>query len=145
VKRARLGRLLRTTLAIGVVFWIGCARSGEWGDAEHRIWEERFRRDDAWEKKLGEKVDVEGIAQNLKVGPMVGGLGIDGLQEWPGEILGERVRATGVLMRTDDLPVFHPDPTEAPSAGIPVPGSVDLERARRRYLLAHAHWEVIGN
>jgi hypothetical protein len=146
VNRARLGCLfLRTTLAVGGAFWIGCTSSRESGDAEQRFWEERFRRDEAWEEKLGKQIDVEGIAENVKVGPMVGGLGIDGLREWPGEVLGKRLRATGILIRRDDLPVFHRDPKDPPPAGIPVPRSVDLERARRWYLLAQAHWEVIGH
>lgn len=113
-------------------------------DAERKTWEERFRQNDAWEERINKPVEIEGIAHNLKIGAIVNSLWVDGLHAWPDNIQGKMVRVTGILIRRDDNPVFRPDPNELPKQGIPVPKGIDLERARRRYLIAQPHWEVIG-
>jgi hypothetical protein len=127
---------------MGALALAGCS-SPEPENPEVRTWEERFRRNDSLEKQLGESITVEGVAQNQKVGPSVGALFVDGLAGWPAEVVGKNVRVTGRLIRRDDNPVFRVHSKEPPPAGIPVPEGVDLERARRRYLLAEPRWQKV--
>jgi hypothetical protein len=107
----------------------------------------------SWESQLGQRVTVEGIAVNAKLGPCLltsdGKLliWIDGLEAWPRGLYrggkdGTRLRVSGTVIRRSDLPVFieHDGPQ---SQGIPMPKGTDLEKAAIRYLLQEATWEVI--
>lgn len=107
----------------------------------------------SWESQLGQRVTVEGIAVNAKLGPCLltsdGKLliWIDGLEAWPrgwyrGGNDGTRLRVSGRIIRRRDLPVFieHEGPQ---SAGMPMPKGTDLKKAGIRYLLQEATWEVI--
>ena len=70
------------------------------------------------------------------------GIGIIGLLVGGGED-GTRLRVSGTVIRRSDLPVFIEEPGDLPSAGMPMPKGTDLEKARIRYLLQEATWEVI--
>lgn len=114
-------------------------------DPELEKWQTRFIRNDELEQQLGMTFKVEGYAHNAKLGAMISDLWVDGLDRWSDDLANRKVRVTGVLIRRDDLPVFHPDPNEPVKAGIPVPGGVDLEKACRRYLIGHARWERLSD
>jgi hypothetical protein len=124
---------------MGALAMAGCSRP-EPENPEVGAWEERFRRDDSLEEQLGQSITVEGVAQDGKEGASVGALYVDGLGRWPADLAGTNVRVTGRLIRRDDRPVFRASSKELPQSGVPVPEGVDLERARRRYLLAQPHW-----
>lgn len=69
---------------------------------------------------------------------------------WPVEVYSHgrtdtQVRATGTLLKKDDLPVFVWVPRKGtlPPAGIIVSSEVEKEQAKWRYLLADVKWEVI--
>jgi hypothetical protein len=109
-------------------------------DADRQLWQEIFRQNQAWEKRVGDPVEIEGTAVNMKMGAKVGGLWIDGLEGWPEELVGKKLKVSGRLIRRDDLPVFRPDPGQMPKAGMPVPPGVDLDLARRRYLISKPKW-----
>lgn len=97
-----------------------------------------------WEQRIGERVEVEGEAENHKVGPFVGGLYVAG--EIPDGMNGKQVRVRGTLTSRDDLPVFIRDPKADPEetpAGIPVPPGTDLKKARRRYVIANPTWTLL--
>src|SRR5262245_30001793 len=47
-------------------------------DQQLKAWEERFRQDDEWERRLGGRLEAEGTAERTKLGTMVGQVGIDG-------------------------------------------------------------------
>lgn len=101
---------------------------------------------------VGEVITVEGWAVNRKLGAELVGDGfsvyIEGLDGWPPGYYvagdkGRRVRVTGTLVEAFDLPVFE-DTRESPLVqGIPVPRGTDLQRARHRYLLRNAKWELL--
>jgi len=92
-------------------------------------------------------VALEGIAEARKLGAAVRGDGfevwIDGLSDWPRELVGRRVRVTGVLEERNDLPVFVQKPGEPVAAGMPVAEGSDLQQASRRYVLRNATWSPI--
>lgn len=102
---------------------------------------------------VGTVITVEGYAVNRKIGAELIGDGfsvyIEGLSSWPDGYYiagdkGRRVRATGILIEAYDLPVFE-EGGNSPLVhqGIPVPKGTDMMRARRRYLLKDAKWELI--
>jgi hypothetical protein len=127
-----------------MLFLAACSSPADREAEERKAWEERFRREDAWESRLGGQVDAEGVTENLKAGTAVGGLWIDG--GIPEGLEGKKVRVTGRLIRRNDLPVFRREAQRdfgMGPAGIPVPEGVDLERARRRYLIADPVWKKI--
>jgi hypothetical protein len=68
---------------------------------------------------------------------------IDGLDAWPAGLRGKRVRVTGKVIERADLPVFVHRDDEPEMAGMPVPPGTDLEKARRRFLLTEARWNVV--
>lgn len=106
-----------------------------------------------WSLYLNQKVTIEGTAVDAKLGAQLLGQGpeiwIDGLDSWPeGFYLGGRqgklLRVTGIVIERNDLPVFVSDEKEAQKTGIPVNKESDLEKARKRFLLKDAKWEVIS-
>lgn len=96
---------------------------------------------------LGQRLTVEGIARDAKLGALIEDDGrtlwIDGLASWPPALAGRRVRATGTLIERADLPVFVPKPDEPARSGIPAPPGADLETLRRRFLLEGARFESL--
>jgi hypothetical protein len=101
-----------------------------------------------WEGKLGQVITVEGTAENAKLGALLSTDGsmtiwIDGLHSWPEGVRGKNVQVTGKVIQRSDLPVFVPQEGEPQMAGMPVPPGTDLEKARRRLLLAEAKWKVL--
>jgi len=101
---------------------------------------------------LGKEITVEGWAVDRKIGAQLIGAGfdlwIDGLSSWPegyytGGDKGKKVRVSGVLAEDNGLPVFIPQKGEPAVQGIPVPEGTDLEKARRRYILKDARWELL--
>jgi hypothetical protein len=101
-----------------------------------------------WEAKLGQVITVEGSAQDAKLGALLltGGsmsIWIDGLDAWPKEVRGKNVQVTGKVIQRSDLPVFVHQEGEPEKGGMPVPPGTDLEKARRRLLLAEAKWKVL--
>lgn len=96
---------------------------------------------ESWESRLGRTVEIEGEAENRKMGAAVGDLWVDG--DVPPGMNGKQVRVRGILTRRDDLPVFVPDPKEDAKAGIPVPKGTDLEKARRRYVITKPTWTLL--
>jgi hypothetical protein len=104
-----------------------------------------------WDELLGQRVTVEGEAQNWKLGAQVrgkrAGIWVDGLDGWPeeywrGEGTSRRVRVTGTVVQRHDLPVFRKSdfPDGRTPGGIPVGDDVDLHEAAKRYLLEAAVW-----
>lgn len=92
-------------------------------------------------------VVIEGIAQDAKLGPIVQTAdgrvySIDGLDEWPDDLRGKRVRVTGRPEKRDDLPVFVQKPGEPIRSGIPVASEQEAERARWRTVIVEATWEI---
>ncbi|OAI49620.1 hypothetical protein AYO44_06345 [Planctomycetaceae bacterium SCGC AG-212-F19] len=105
-----------------------------------------------WSAHVGQRVTVEGVATNQKVGASLCGDGeaifIDGIHSWPagyyfGGEQGKRLRVTGTVIERHDLPVFIPKPDKAPPQGIPVPEGTDLQKASQRFLLQNARWAVV--
>jgi hypothetical protein len=96
---------------------------------------------ESWEARVGRRVEIEGEAENRKMGAAVGELWVDG--EIPEGMNGKQVRVAGTLTRRDDLPVFVPDPKAPPKAGMPVPEGTDLEKARRRYVITKPTWTLL--
>lgn len=103
-------------------------------------------------ENIGETVTVEGWAVNRSLGAVLVGddfsLWIDGLRGWPdGHITGggrgKKVRVTGILDEDYGLPVFIEKDGEPPRHGIPVSDGTDLEEASHRFILRHAHWELV--
>jgi hypothetical protein len=87
------------------------------------------------------------VAQDAKLGALllIGGsrtLWID-LDAWPEGVRGKRVQVTGKMVQRSDLPVFVQRAEEPLMAGIPVPPGTDLEKARRRFLLAEPRWKLL--
>lgn len=106
-----------------------------------------------WSIYLNQKVTVEGIAVDSKLGAQLLGDGadifIDGLDSWPtgfylGGRKGKRLYVTGTVIERSDLPAFAPTQNEVPKAGIPVNKDSDLEKARKRFLLKDAMWEIVS-
>lgn len=99
-----------------------------------------------WESKLGQLVTVDGEAEDAKLGALLmtgsGMIWIDGLDAWPSEVRGKRLQITGKVIQRSDLPVFVHQEGEPQMQGMPVPAGTDLEKARRRFLLAEARWTV---
>jgi hypothetical protein len=112
-------------------------------DAERQLWEEIFRQNAAWEQRVGQPIEIEGVAINLKLGAKAGGLWIDGLESWTQDLAGKKVKVSGQLIRRDDLPVFTSNHAEPVRSGMPVPPGVDLDLARRRYLIAKPKWTQV--
>ncbi len=100
-----------------------------------------------WFPYLGKTVTLDGVAEKWKVGPLLhgdeGAIWID----WPEEVLqgayGKRLRVTGTVSRRDDLPVFIPKPGVPIPCGIALPPGSDLEKAKWRFLLSNARWEIL--
>lgn len=88
-----------------------------------------------WSQHLGGSLALEGSAANSKMGAVLRegsrSIAIDGLEAWPEEVLGRRVRVEGVVIERDDLPPAG-DPS-LPSAGV--------DGSTRRYLLSEVRWE----
>lgn len=100
-----------------------------------------------WESKLGQLVTVDGDAEDAKLGALLtagsGTIWIDGLDAWPTEARGKRLQVTGKVIQRSDLPVFVHQEGEPEMQGMPVPSGTDLEKARRRFLLAEPKWRVL--
>lgn len=94
------------------------------------------------------EVVYEGIAERLKVGPLINGSGwvIIAEGEWPLGIDGQIVRAVGRLETRYDLPVFIRDPShpclDGMPSGIPMPPGTDLHEASKREVLVVREWAV---
>ena len=101
----------------------------------------------SWEAKLGQVITVEGKAEDAKLGALLDQgadmIWIDGLDAWPRDLRGKHVRVTGKVVQRSDLPVFIHQEGEPEMQGIPVPPGTDMEKARRRFLLAEARWKVV--
>ena len=97
--------------------------------------------------ELGNTVTLDGVAETRKLGAALRGddfdVWIEGLDHWPGNYAGRRVRVTGVLEERHDLPVYIQKPDQPVSAGIPVPEGTDLHKASQRYLVRNATWSLI--
>jgi hypothetical protein len=100
-----------------------------------------------WEAKLGQVVTIDGMAEDLKLGAVLIRPGdmvwVDGLDAWPGDLRGKHVQVTGKVIQRADLPVFVQQEGEPQMGGIPVRPGTDLEKARQRFLLAEARWQVV--
>jgi hypothetical protein len=104
-----------------------------------------------WSDHLGQVVTVEGTAADAKMGAFLQGNGkeiwIADLDQWPegfyagGDNTGKRIRATGMVIKRDDLPVFIPK-LGVYLQGIPVQSEEELEKARWRFLLKDAKWST---
>ena len=99
------------------------------------------------QRRLGQPVTLEGVAEARKLGPVLRGNGfevwIDRLEAWPLGTAGRKVRVTGVLEERHDLPVYVQKAGEPPAAGIPVPEGTDLREASRRYVIREAKWSLM--
>lgn len=100
-----------------------------------------------WDSKLAQLVTVEGTAEDTKLGALLvqdeGSIWIDGLDAWPTELRGKRLQVTGKVIQRSDLPVFVHQEGEPQMQGMPVPAGTDVEKARRRFLLAEARWKAL--
>ena len=102
---------------------------------------------------LGKKVTLRGkTVNNLEGARLIleggGSIWMNNLDEWPeGYYLGEdsckTVIVTGRIIQKNDRPVYIYKKGEPLRSGIPVPEGTDLEKARRRFLLDNAKWEVV--
>ena len=109
--------------------------------------------------QVGRTVTLTGTAESRKNGPalvtqdgvvwMEGLKGSDGrtLADWPGDLTGKRVKATGTLVRRGDLPVLSREQSRSDPAlqGIPSDwpeGSRELKEARQRFLLQDVAFTV---
>src|SRR5262249_1287870 len=72
-----------------------------------------------WSTHVGQRVTIEGVASNEKIGATLWGDGqsiyIDGIHSWPagcyfGDDRGKRLRVTGTVIERHDLPVFIAKP-----------------------------------
>jgi len=100
------------------------------------------------EAKLGQVITVDGTAEDAKLGALLltddsMSIWIDGLDAWPSGVRGKNVQVTGKVIQRSDLPVFVRQEGEPEMQGIPVPRGTDVEKARRRLLLAEAKWKVL--
>jgi hypothetical protein len=96
--------------------------------------------------RIGQSVALEGIAEARKLGAALRGEGFEvwlDRADWPRELVGRRVRVTGVLEERHDLPVYIQRPGEPVAAGIAVPEGSDLQHASRRYVIRDATWGLI--
>lgn len=104
--------------------------------------------DAAWESQLGQLVTIDGDAEDAKLGALLitgsGMIWIDGLDAWPSNVRGKRLVVTGKVIQRSDLPVFVHEEGEPEMQGMPVPAGTDVEKARRRFLLAEPAWKVLG-
>lgn len=93
---------------------------------------------------VGQRITVEGKATSAKAGALLDGYWIGGTGwEWPRELLGKRIRLTGVVEELADLPVFVYKEGEPPKGGMPVPVGTDLDEARKRLVIAKPTWHVL--
>ena len=109
--------------------------------------------------QVGRTVTLTGIAESRKNGPalvtqdgvvwMEALKGSDGraVSDWPTNLTGKRVRATGTLVRRGDLPVLSREQSRSDPTlqGIPSDwpeGSRELKEARQRFLLQNVAFEV---
>jgi hypothetical protein len=106
-----------------------------------------------WALYLNQKVTIEGVAVDSKLGAQLIGEGadiwIDGLDYWPtgfylGGRQGKHLRVTGIVIERNDLPIFVPGENTEQKGGIPVKKEADLEKAKKRFLLKDASWEIIN-
>ena len=135
---------MKIAVGLGIIGLLVC------GGCRQPSMNQNMNHSSSWESQLGQRVTVEGIPVNAKLGPCLltsdGRIWIDGLEAWPREYRGvkdgTRLRVSGTVIRRSDLPVFieHEGPQ---SAGMPMPKGTDLEKAAIRYLLQEATWEVI--
>jgi hypothetical protein len=99
------------------------------------------------QSQLGKMVTLDGVAESRKLGAALRGDGfdvwIDGLDGWPSNHSGRRVRVTGILEERHDLPVYIQRPGDPPAAGIPVPEGTDLHKASHRYIVRNPKWSLI--
>lgn len=101
----------------------------------------------------GKKVTITGKTVNAKLGALLmtedgSSIWINNLDEWPnGYYLGgedcKTVTVTGRIISKNDLPVFIYKEGDPIKSGIPVPEGTDLKKAKRRFLLKNAKWEII--
>ncbi len=99
-----------------------------------------------WASYVGRQVRISGTAADAKMGAILLGDGnqsiwMDGMDAWPpgfyeGGDKGKRVCVIGTVIEKNDLPVFVQKKDEPIMQGIPVPEGTDLEKARKRYLIA---------
>lgn len=102
---------------------------------------------------LGKKVTITGKTVNAKLGALLiledgSSIWINNLDKWPtGYYLGEEncktVTVVGRIIQKKDLPVYIYKEGDPIKSGMPVPEGTDLEKAKRRFLLKNAKWEVI--
>lgn len=143
VGSASEGAALKIASGIGIITVLVCGGCSQ-PPMNHSI---------SWESQLGQRVTVEGIAANAKLGAMLRMshdqiIWIDGLETWPSGLYrrgqaGIRLRVSGTVIKRSDRPVFIEEPSDLPRAGIPMPKGTDLEKAAIRYLLQDATWEAV--
>jgi len=119
-----------------------CSSSASPEDENLIAWKESIRRGEELERRVGEAVEVEGQVRFSKSGVTIDDLYIDGRP--PEGAQGRRYRVRGRLIRKDDFPVFRDTAENRDRAGIPVPEGIDLDLARRRYLIADPVWTPVN-
>jgi hypothetical protein len=146
-------RLLNGLLCLFVVSLCACSQNQTVSSASLEGHEHVIPWPDDWADLLGKTVTLEGIAANAKLGALVEGkenaiIWIDALDSWPEGFYpnhgqGKRLRVTGIVIKRADMPVFVQRPGELPEAGIPVKSEEELKKAKWRYLLKDAKWDVL--
>lgn len=98
-----------------------------------------------WMKAVGKTVIVLGTARDSETGPqLVDGdhlVWIDGLDAWPEELVGKRLRVTGVVILRNDLP--YRKEGEAPPPDLKTEHEETRQEMKRRFLLMDAKWELL--
>ena len=97
----------------------------------------------------GGRITVVGVARDAKLGALVetdrgATFWIAGLDSWPAEFSGKRVRVRGRAAEASDLPAFVRVPGEPEKSGIAVSSPAELAAARRRTVIHDARWELAG-
>lgn len=110
-----------------------------------------------WKELRGKRITVVGRGMNHKIGAHAHGkdfvisVDLPG-KSWPRSVYNRtaqnqdavprKVKVTGKLEQWNDVPVFTPSQNKG-QQGVPVPEGVDLEEARKRYVLVDVKWEIV--
>lgn len=103
---------------------------------------------DDWGRLVGQRVTVEGVAENWPQGaflasPGNGGVWIEDFRTWPGTCFangkGKRLRVTGEVSVKQDVPQHE---VQTGPGGAAVRGTATVRQWGKRYLLKHVQWHV---